>query len=1206
MSLATSLPDRISDFQHDRIRNDRRSTSWGRRSSRPRLEYLEERTLLSTWTVTDKSDNPLDAGSLRFAVINEPGGTTINFAPSVTGTITLTGGALNITTNLNIEGPGAANLTIDGSNASTVFSVSGGVTATIAGLTIAHGSSTNGGGIANDGTLSLTNCTVASSVASVSGGGIDNEGTLTATSCTIANNVANQFGGGILNDGSLTLTNSTIASNAAPFVAGGGGGIENSGSMVATDSTIAGNSSYFGGGINSSGSATLANTIIAGNSINPSGSGPDFNGAVTTDLGYNLVQDTTGSSGFTGPNDVLGLNPLLGSLRNNGGPTQTIGLMPGSPAIDAGSNALIPSGIATDQRGFSRIVNGTVDIGAFEVQVYVVYNTADHGAGSLRTAMVNADQTGGSTILIATSGVITLASALPAITGDVYMFGPGANVLTVSGNAAYRVFDVQSGVTAAISGLTIDSGSSGTNGGGIENDGTLSLTNCTVSNSSAASNGGGIDNQGTLSLTDSTVAGNSAANNGGGIENDGTLLLVNCTIVGNSAVGGGGIDNAGSMTSINSTVADNSAAGNGGGIDNNGSANLANSIIAYNSLTGGGSGPDFNGTVTTDSGNNLIGDASGSNGLTQPSDLLNVDPLLSSLGYYGGPTETLALLPGSPAIDAGSNALAAAGGNALTTDQRGLPRIVNGVVDIGAFECPGFVITVVSDNNQQTVVNTNFANPLVVLVTSPHGDPVWGGVVSYTPPGGGASATFPGGPNTTRTNFFGVAGINVAANTVAGGYSVGASARGASPTSFNLTNVAGTATKLAFLQQPIDTTYGNTISPAVTVEVVDQYNNLVNSTASITIALGTNPTGATFGGTLLVNAVAGIATFGDLTVSIVGIGYSLQATSNGLAPTPQSSPFNITPRPITVTAAANTKTYDGTTTASAVPTITSGSLVIGDTPNFTEVYSTRNVGIGLTLTPSGTVNDGNGGADYAYTFVPASTGVITAVALTITAVTNTKVYDGTTSAAGVSAITSGVLQGSDTANFIETYNTRNVGIGLTLTPSGTVNDGNGGANYTYTFVPVPTGVITALALTITAVTNTKAYDGTTNAAGVPSITSGSLGTGDTANFVETYNTRNVGVGLTLTPSGTVNDGNGGNNYTYTFVPVSTGVITAEALTITAVTNTKTYDGTPSAAGVPAITSGSLGRGDTGKLTVLYNTCNVGFGLTLTPSGTVND
>ena len=556
------------------------------------------------------------------------------------------------------------------------------------------------------------------------------------------------------------------------------------------------------------------------------------------------------------------------------------------------------------------------------------------------------------------------------------MDGPGANVLTVSGNGAYGVFDVESGAIT-ISGLTIDDGSSRRSGGGIENDATLSLTNCAITNNSAASNGGGIDNQGTLTLTDSTVAGNSATDNGGGIENDGTILLVNSTIANDSAQIGGGINNTSAMTSINSTVADNSAGSSGGGVDSSGTTSIANTIIAYNTLNVGGSSSDFSGTVTTDPGYNLIGDSSGSSGFTQSSDLLNVDPLLSSLGYYGGPTETLALLPGSPAIDAGSNALASVNGNALTTDQRGLARIVNGTVDMGAFECPGFTITVLSGNNQEANVNAPFPSFLVVLVTSKHGDPVSGGIVTFAAPGTGASATFAGGINRVSTNVSGVAGIGLIANTTAGSYSVSAAASGGSSTSFNLTNLAGVATKLAFAQQPTSTAYGDTISPAVTVDVVDQYNNLVTSTASITIAFGTNPTSAVLGGTVLVNAVGGVATFSDLTVSEVGTAYTLVATSSGLGAAPASSSFNITPRSITVTAAPNTKGYDGTTTASAIPTITSGSLVNGDTANFIEKYSTRNAGTDLTLTPSGTVNDGNDGNNYTYTFVPASTGVIT-------------------------------------------------------------------------------------------------------------------------------------------------------------------------------------------------------------------------------------
>ena len=84
---------------------------------------------------------------------------------------------------------------------------------------------------------------------------------------------------------------------------------------------------------------------------------------------------------------------------------------------------------------------------------------------------------------------------------------------------------------------------------------------------------------------------------------------------------------------------------------------------------------------------------------------------------------------------------------------------------------------------------------------------------------------------------------------------------------------------------------------------------------------------------------------------------------------------------------------------------------------------------------------------------------------------------------------------------------------------------------------------------MTAATNTKVYDGTTTAAAVPTITSGSLGSGDTAAFTETYDNKNVGADKTLTPAGAVNDGNGGNNYSVTFAPDDTGAITARTITL---------------------------------------------------------
>jgi hypothetical protein len=209
----------------------------------------------------------------------------------------------------------------------------------------------------------------------------------------------------------------------------------------------------------------------------------------------------------------------------------------------------------------------------------------------------------------------------------------------------------------------------------------------------------------------------------------------------------------------------------------------------------------------------LIGNSSAGSGFVA-SDLLDLSPLLSPLQNNGGPTVTMALLPGSPAIAAGSVALIPPG---VTTDQRGSARIVSGAVDIGAFESRGFTITVASGNNQQTVINTPFAAPLVVTVSSPYGEPVAGGVVAYTAPASGASATFPGGSNTTTIDASGEASIAVAANGTTGSYTVSASAAGAGSAIFNLKNVPGAHARRASLSAPSATaTAGQAISSGST------------------------------------------------------------------------------------------------------------------------------------------------------------------------------------------------------------------------------------------------------------------------------------------------------------------------------------------------------------------------------------------------------
>jgi hypothetical protein len=424
--------------------------------------------------------------------------------------------------------------------------------------------------------------------------------------------------------------------------------------------------------------------------------------------------------------------------------------------------------------------------------------------------------------------------------------------IVLLGNSAsgqYSGGGIENSGAATLTNVTI-TGNSGTWGGGVDNySGSMDLVNVTVSGNSASNVGGGIDNGGTATLTDVSVSGNSSSNAGGGILDFGmatligvtvsensavnggggisiaygaSLTLMGSTISGNSAYGAGGIDNGGSAVLTNVTLSGNSATYRGGGIFNSGTAALTNVTLDGNSAanggglynyyytttlnntvvannTGGGDIYVYNGSV---SGNNdLIDDAASSGGLTNGvnGNLVGVNPLLAPLGSYGGPTQTMPLLPSSPAIDAGSNALAVdAQGNPLTTDQRGLPRIVGAAVDIGDFESSGFTLAVASGDNQSTAVGTAFPNALQVTVTPNNaGDPVDGGTVTFTPPASGASATL--SPSGLVTIASGAASVAATANSVAGGpYDVMANTAGAAPASFSVSNTPASTLLVTF------------------------------------------------------------------------------------------------------------------------------------------------------------------------------------------------------------------------------------------------------------------------------------------------------------------------------------------------------------------------------------------------------------------------
>ncbi len=284
-------------------------------------------------------------------------------------------GDLDVAKAVTITGDGARSTVIDAMGGDRIFDVRS-VTAQISGVTITGGLvDDGGGGIASSGTLLLVRDTIAGNhavyVNSRRGGGIDSSGALTVIESTISGNRAYN-GGGINFAGTLTVTNSTISGNLAGgwMSNGDGGGIEGStgASLTVTSSTIVGNQSFngasSGGGI-STPSATLKNTIVAGNVAHDPTltTAASDNCAVTTltSQGHNLSNDT--SCAITGSGDQRNVDPKLGPLAVNGGPTDTHMPLAGSPAIDAGDNTGCPS---NDQRGVSR-PRGTCDVGAYEL-----------------------------------------------------------------------------------------------------------------------------------------------------------------------------------------------------------------------------------------------------------------------------------------------------------------------------------------------------------------------------------------------------------------------------------------------------------------------------------------------------------------------------------------------------------------------------------------------------------------------------------------------------------------------------------------------------------------------------------------------------------------------------------------------------------------------------------------------------------------------
>ena len=410
--------------------------------------------------ITVANTNDSGPGSLRQALADANDGDTIDFDPSLKGqTISLTSAELVINKSITISGRGPNLLAVSRAQnapAFRIFDLMPGRSVTIQGLTISNGLAPDfgcGGGILDQGSLLLINCTVSGNSTDGTGGGIcvDANATLTIDSSTLRGNYAGDYGGSIANSGTLIINNSTLSGNRGEFTAGAIlNGFNGDASLTLSNSTLSGNTTQLhGGGIFNEGQSAISNTTLSGNSgmtagailnrlgtldiettiLNRGELGPNISNdsGTVTSHGYNLSSDD-GAGVLNGPGDLINTNPLLGSLQNNGGPTFTHQLLPGSPAIDTGDPNFTPPPIY-DQRGpgFPRVVNGRIDKGAFEVQ----------GPTPTPTPTATPCASVGSWTKQSSYPIVTSGQAVASVGGNVYSFGGIVNNTAIANAYKY-------------------------------------------------------------------------------------------------------------------------------------------------------------------------------------------------------------------------------------------------------------------------------------------------------------------------------------------------------------------------------------------------------------------------------------------------------------------------------------------------------------------------------------------------------------------------------------------------------------------------------------------------------------------------------------------------------------------------------------------------------------------------------------------------
>ncbi len=968
----------------------------------------------------------------------------------------------------------------------------------------------------------------------------------------------------IASGASVTISGLTITQGLAP-------------SQV-SNSTLLQQTQAAGGGIDNAGTLTLTNSIVTGNDATVALSAPG--GGSNTPLYY------TGYARGAG-------------IQNEATGTLTI--------VDSTISGNTASAVITATGAQSTLKTRAVGAGLYNLGSLTLQGSTISGNQATSTILAQTTNDTKYQLAYASGAGFTNGSAAASAT---------VSDSTIAGNTASGSVSVTSGAGAGASAKV--------NGGGINNAGTLIVSSSAITGNTASAtasnilsssstvhfapsytyvNGGGIYNgpAGQATITDSTIAGNLASANAQGGSASGAGGV-------SSNARGGGIALGGPATLISSTISGNSAAATasspggdvtysrGGGIyssysDSNGFT-IGDTIVSGNTAT---NGPDVWSSVypAVSLGHNLIGVADGASGWVA-TDLTGntASPLNAQLGPLannGGPTQTIGLLPGSPAINAGSNSLAVDANNQpLSFDQRGVgfTRIVGGSVDIGAYE-----VQAVTSNTSTTTVSPSAPST------------IYGQPVTFT-----ATVTSNGSPETQGTVTF-VDGTTVLVSNVP----VNASGQAVFTTSaLQVTTNAHNIS--AQYQGPGGASSGSTsetITPAPLTVLVNVGSKTYDGTTSARFLGGTLEDVI---GTDQVSLTGGTATFGDknagdgklVTVTGLGLG-GPNAADYSLNPTATTT-SSIFPLAISDTITASDKVYDSTTSATIASETLNGVLgsdqvtLTGGTATFAD----KNVGTDKTVNVTGLSLVGADAGNYSISLTATTTASITPLAITGSVTASDKVYDGTTAATIASESLSGVL-GSDVVSLTvggATFSDKNVGTNKVVTATGLALNGADAGNYTVNSTATATASITPLAITGSITAEDKVYDGTTTA----TITSGSLSgvlgsdvvslTGGTATFAD----KNVGTDKPVTATGLTLTGADAANYTVNSTATTTANITPAPLTVTAVGQNKVYDGTTAAT---VSLSDNRIAGDV--LTVTYASAaftdpNAGTGKTINVSG----